>query len=71
MYKKQILSWITGDVLPLLHEIPKLIQAFLPPVHELEYATVAEVCFNVSQSCMCGLLDCLITFAVLAPHAIF
>jgi hypothetical protein len=35
------------EVLSLFHEIPKMIQAILPPVHELEYATMVEVCFSI------------------------
>jgi hypothetical protein len=47
-----------------------MIQAFLPALHELEYAVMVEVCFSILHPCAHGLLECLIVFKVLAPHMI-
>jgi hypothetical protein len=62
---------VIGDVLPLFHGIPGKIQAFLPGLHKLQYATALEVHFSILQPYTHNLTDCIIIFVVLAPHAIF
>jgi hypothetical protein len=44
--QKSILPWVTGDVLPLFHEMHTMIQAVVPVLHKLEYAAVREVDFT-------------------------
>jgi hypothetical protein len=66
-----ILPWVTGDVLPLFHKMRIMIQAFLPVLHKLEYATVREVNFSISRSCTHDLLNCLTVFLVVVLRVIF